>query len=151
MGTSNSNMVTSDNSAPMHPLQSVVRRCLDQQPWWRLLFFVTAAFAMYLATMKGPYPVPSAPNDKVNHFIAFLAMTGMLRLGFPGWRPRLCGLLMLAYGGLIEVVQSFLPWADSSIFDVIADGVGILAALGLLVVIAKAGWWRPPHDSDPPR
>ena len=132
----------------MTRFQSFAHRLLDQQPWWRLLFFVTAAFAMYLATMKGPYPIPSAPSDKVNHFMAFLVMTGMLRLGFPRWRPRLCGLLMLAYGGLIEVVQSFLPWADCSIFDVMADGVGILAALGLLVLIARAGLWRPPRYAD---
>jgi len=127
----------------MQRLKTALQQWLNRYRLWRFLFFPTAAFALWLATMQGPYPVPSAPSDKVNHFFAFAVMTSLLRLGFPACRPRLCFLWMLAYGGLIEVIQSFLPWADCSIFDVMADAVGIGAAIGLMALAARWDLWHP--------
>lgn len=115
---------------------------------WRLLFFITVAFILYLATLKGPYPIPSAPSDKINHLCAFLVMTVLMCLGFPRIRPRLCGLWMLAYGCLIEVIQSFLPWSDCSVFDVAADASGILLALLFMWVLTRLALW--PTDPDKP-
>ncbi len=127
----------------MQSLKVFTQQWLNRFHLWRFLFFPTAAFALWLATLQGPYPVPSAPSDKVNHFLAFTVMTSLLRLGFPSCRPRLCALWMLAYGGLIEVIQSFLPWADCSIFDVMADAVGIGAAIALTGALVRWHFWRP--------
>lgn len=114
---------------------------------WRVLFFITVAFVLYLATLKGPYPIPSAPSDKVNHLSAFLVMTVLMCLGFPRSRLRLCGLWMLAYGCLIEVIQSFLPWSDCSIFDVAADACGILLGLLCIYTLTRMELWKNKHEA----
>lgn len=123
-------------------LKPGLRNWLMHYRSWRVLFFFTTAFVLYLATLKGPYPIPSASSDKVNHLCAFLVLTLLMCLGFPRTRPRLCALWMLAYGCLIEVIQSFLPWSDCSLFDVAADASGILIALLCLQALIRTGLWQ---------
>ncbi|PTT91135.1 VanZ family protein [Pelomonas sp. HMWF004] len=85
-----------------------------------------------LALMPQPPRVATTGWDKSNHALAFasLAFTSVWAL----WqRPRQWPWLVvavLAFGGAIEVAQSFLPPRQGDWLDLGADGVGI--ALGLL-------------------
>lgn len=45
---------------------------LHFQPLWRLILMLSVIVIGFLATTSSDYPVPSAPSDKVNHFMAFL-------------------------------------------------------------------------------
>jgi VanZ family protein len=98
----------------------------------RITLLVLVALVSHLATTDRSYPGVESLNDKASHILAFGALSLAADLSFP---QRPFGpakiVALLGYGVLIEVVQYFLPYREASVFDVLADGVGIAAyALG---------------------
>lgn len=82
--------------------------------------------------------------DKLNHAIAFAgpALAGLLarrRRGVASAGLLLVGLL--AWGGALEVVQSFLPPRQGDAADLLADAVGLL--VGALAYRAVRDLVRP--------
>jgi VanZ family protein len=108
-------------------LAQLLRLCV----LWRFALLASIAVILFLATTAGPLPVPSAPSDKVNHLIAFLELTLLVRLGWPQLKPLYFVPLLLGFGMLIEIVQATLPYRDFSMADVAADAAGI--AVGMLI------------------
>lgn len=99
---------------------------------------------------------PGTGNDKLNHLLAFGVLAALADGSFPGPGPgqgwyKWAGLV--AYGLLIEAVQSFLPFREASGWDLLANGAGI----GLYVVVARrvamrrAGRTRPAMRAANPR
>ncbi len=101
--------------------------------FWRSLFglgVVATAYAC-LAPLEGAPPLP-AQGDKIVHFSMF-ALDGVLALmAFRGARQRAVVLLCLALlGGVLEVLQGFVPFRTPDFGDVVANTVGVVVA-GLL-------------------
>ncbi|OWQ87665.1 hypothetical protein CDN99_18560 [Roseateles aquatilis] len=96
-----------------------------------------------------PHPPPEADLgwDKANHFAAFasLAVVGMQCLRAGARRRWIVLAWLLAFGILIELVQSQIPGRDAELQDVIADMIG--AAIGLA---AHALLMRLVEDRSPP-
>ena len=69
--------------------------------------------------------MPSTGWDKNNHMLAFAVLAVLGLWGYPG-RMVLLLLGLLAYGGLIEVLQSFTPDRFAEWADLLADVVGLL-------------------------
>ena len=83
---------------------------------------------------------PGLPNvDKWMHGLAF----AMLALWFTGQYARSSyvriAIMLLAYGLLIEVVQSFVPYRSAEFADLAADAAGICT--GLLIAMLGTGGW----------
>ncbi len=72
--------------------------------------------------------MPSTGWDKSNHFLAFFVMTLLGGVAYPG-RTALVLTSLLAYGALIEVLQSFTPSRSAEWGDLLADAVGLLLRL----------------------
>ncbi|MBC7191235.1 MAG: VanZ family protein [Marinobacter sp.] len=104
-----------------------IRDCL---PLWRAALALSLIAILWLATTSYPSPALSAPSDKVNHFIAFMELTLLSRLGWPGKPVLRYAYALLAFGLTLELIQSQLDYRDFSWADLLADGAGI--ALGLL-------------------
>jgi VanZ family protein len=85
---------------------------------------------VYLATTSEPYPIPSAPSDKLNHLLAFIQLAIVTRLAWPELSRIWIALGVMGFGLAIEVTQAQLPYRDFSLMDLAADGVG--TAIGLL-------------------
>ena len=93
-------------------------------PWLRLsLFWLCLATVLVLALM------PIAPRtgigwDKANHALAFAVLLGLGRWSYPG---RIVPLLvaLLAFGTLIEVLQSLTSYRTAEWADLLADAVGL--------------------------
>lgn len=65
-------------------------------------------------------------SDKVQHFAAFLALSLCLDMAFPRQRFLRWKLpCLLAYGLLIELVQSQVPGRDASVLDWLTDAAAI--------------------------
>lgn len=79
--------------------------------------------------------------DKFQHVAAFVALTALLDLALPERGPGFKIALALAYGLLIEAVQSLLPWRDASLRDLGADLIGIGTHFLILRPLAS-GLWR---------
>ncbi|OEY65776.1 VanZ family protein [Marinobacter sp. X15-166B] len=97
---------------------------------WRLILILSLIGILFLATTSQPYPIPSSGNDKINHVLAFVQLTLVSRLAWPGARPGILVAVLLGYGLSIELIQGQLPYRYFSLADLLADAVGI--AIGCL-------------------
>jgi hypothetical protein len=102
----------------------------------RLFRTATLAWAAIVAWLafRPPTGIDSGlPWDKANHALAFLVLTVLTGRGWPGGSRLVLVLLMLGAGIGIELVQG-LPQIgrDADVMDVVADGAGLLAGLGVL-------------------
>ena len=103
----------------------------------RALFWAAAAFAFVMAVLPHPPQIPGAPNDKVQHVVAFATLALLGSWAYASTRPvKLLAWLSL-FGAAIEIVQ-LIPalHRDSDVLDWLADTAAVLAVL-LLVF-----WWR---------
>jgi VanZ family protein len=103
----------------------------------RAIFWAAACFAFVMAVLPHPPEVPGAPNDKVQHIIAFTTLSMLGSFGYP--RTALLKLLvgLSLFGAFIEVVQAIPALhRDSDILDWIAD----TAAVAVVLLLVR--WWR---------
>ncbi|MGJ7575232.1 VanZ family protein [Variovorax sp. RB2P76] len=92
---------------------------------WRWLLLVAMLVLLVLCLVHVPPQVPNTGWDKSNHALAFAVLAFFGNRAWPG-RSVLVLLGLLAYGGLIEVLQSFTPSRFAEWSDLLADGVGLL-------------------------
>ena len=93
----------------------------------RVLLLVLLAVVSWLAFSPAPPPGLDTGWDKLNHFSAFAALTVTGCVAFARrWRVAAW---LLAYGVLIECVQSQIPSRRAEAADVLADAVGIVIGL----------------------
>ncbi|WP_235937608.1 VanZ family protein [Marinobacter caseinilyticus] len=119
---------------PEHRIMALKTRMISllaYQPLWRTGLVLSVIAILFLATTNESLPLPSSPNDKINHFIAFLELAILTQLGWPTVKPLTTIVALLAFGLAVEGIQAPLPYREFSLLDVVADGVGIIA--GLLV------------------
>jgi VanZ family protein len=129
-------------SMSTNPLARRIAGVIHAPQPWRWLLFVLVAVVCYLALAPVPPKDVDLRWDKLNHASAFTALTVAGCLGFPGSRRLVLRVLLglLALGGLIEIVQYFVPGRSCEWFDLLADAAGIAIGLGL-ALIARA-WAR---------
>lgn len=85
------------------------------------------------------HTVPVGHFDKVIHFGAYALTAFCGTLGSGSWRGRLAVILaMAALGGVIEVLQAFVPGRSESVGDFLADVLGTITG----VVLADASLRR---------
>lgn len=93
----------------------------------RISLVVAVVLITYLSITPMDHAVSDSLNDKANHFIAFYVLSFLADFSFPetrfDWRKVM---YILGYGVAIEVIQFYLPNRMFSLFDVLADGAGIL-------------------------
>jgi VanZ family protein len=93
---------------------------------WQAAFWVLAAAILCLALAPASDAMPGTGWDKSNHLIAFALLTVS---GLHAYPSRAAAVLsgVLAYGGLIELVQLFTPYRTGEWSDLLVDGIGVLA------------------------
>ncbi|MCP5223365.1 MAG: VanZ family protein [Zoogloeaceae bacterium] len=104
----------------------------------RLVFW--AALVAVLVLSLAPVPAGHMMfswQDKLEHVLAFFALGVLARLGWPG-RTAMLVIGLLAYGGLIEVAQSFTTYRMGDAADWLADALGI----GLAMLFGAWRWRR---------
>jgi VanZ family protein len=118
------------------PLRLLLSADPSAAPFWRAALAMLLAVISWLALTPAPPPEAGLLWDKLNHFGAFACLAVA---GFMGFRRRwlAVALGLLAYGGLIEVLQSFIPPRQGEWVDLLADGIGIALGLGLAAVVAQ--------------
>lgn len=102
----------------------------------RGLFAATAVAVMVLSLLPLDADAPSLGWDKANHMAAFALLALLGCRAYPAHIPAvLAGLL--AYGGLIEILQSFTDYRSAEWGDLLADALGLV--LGWIVARLRAG------------
>ncbi len=99
--------------------------------WWQGLFVLVLPVTLVVALLPLRLRHDTFEHtDKLMHVGAFMGLAVLAALAWPG-RQRVVFTGLIAYGVLVEVLQSFFPPRAASMADVVADGLGI--ALGLLL------------------
>lgn len=100
---------------------------------WRTLLALLIVAVGYLALVPAPPASLDSGWDKLNHMLAFtaLAFSGCLSYPSSGRRRALILFGLLIFGGLIEVLQLFVPGRSAEWGDLLADVIGI--ACGALI------------------
>jgi VanZ family protein len=95
--------------------------------YYKILFYISLITVFIIAVTPGA-EIEVIPNsDKILHIFAFFILSLELNRASAtmGHRFRNMGAL-LAFGIFIEFAQSFTPNRTASLYDVIADVIGIL-------------------------
>jgi VanZ family protein len=107
---------------------------------WRLLLALLVVTVAVLALTPIPPQAPHFSWDKLNHTLAFAALGFCAVMAQRGGSRRQLALVLaalLAYGGLIELVQLFVPNREAEWGDWLGDAIGI--GIGWLLA---ATWLR---------
>lgn len=115
---------------------------------WRVLLALCLLSVTTLSLIDVGPEVPHTGWDKSNHALAFVVLTMLANLAFPG---RTAGVVLglMAYGGLIEILQSLTPNRLAEWADWLADGIGI--AIGLTLYQLGRLLWRQFRGLSPQR
>jgi VanZ family protein len=106
----------------------------------RVALVCAAVFTLFVAlTPPQDHPLQLLPWEKGDHCLAFYTLAVLGAMAAPRLPLSLLGVLLVAFGGLIELLQG-LPMIgrDSRIQDVFVDGAAAAVALMPIAV----GRWR---------
>lgn len=112
---------------------------------WRTILVLLLLAVSYLAlTPKPPVHIDTG-WDKLNHLLAFAALAFAGGLGFSQSRDRQTFLLLalLAYGGLVEVLQLYVPGRAGEWADLLADTIGIACGAVTAAYVLRVAATRP--------
>ena len=95
---------------------------------FKVLFFIAVVVILYKALTPSGNPLFSFYQaDKVLHAGAFFVLSFLLNRSSSSIATRIRNIFsLLAFGILIEVLQSFTGYREVSFWDVVADLLGIL-------------------------
>jgi VanZ family protein len=79
-------------------------------------------------------------NDKISHFIAYAILTlNAAMIVYPNKRKTFFwAIITLAYGGILEVIQHYVPGRFMSLYDLFADGLGVVIGVILAFILGKS-------------
>ena len=106
----------------------------------KALFWLCFVALNALALMPGPYLPPlDIFNwwDKAQHAIGFGTLAVLAVLAYPQLSKLRIGVLLMVLGVLIEVLQYFSGYRFGDWQDAVADGVGVLVGLGVVVMFVR--------------
>jgi VanZ family protein len=102
------------------------------------IFWLLVAIVSVLMLIELKPSTSSIPNiDKLEHAIVFIALTITGCLAYAQKKPWVIAGL-IALGALYEVLQALLTVTrQASVYDWLADVVGILIAIGVMALLKK--------------
>jgi VanZ family protein len=107
---------------------------------WRIPLTLLIVVVSWLALTPKPPPEIDFGWDKLNHILAFTALGFSACLGCAGER-RAClrwSVALLAFGGLIEILQLFVPGRSCEWGDLLGDALGIACGALLANAVLRA-------------
>lgn len=111
---------------------------------WRIAFFLCLTGVLVLSLAPATPTSLTTGWDKTNHLFGFAVLALLGLRSYPG-RTATVLLALLAYGGLIEVLQSLTPYRLAEWADLLADGLGLLTGAALARLFQR----KPPPGEAP--
>ena len=100
---------------------------------WKALLWVGVAVTLFMALVPAPPKALTTGWDKSDHLGAFACLTVAGRLAWGGQvrRQVMLALALVGFGGMIEVLQMWVPQRQADWHDLLADTLGVV--MGLMV------------------
>ena len=110
----------------------LIRRLAELPFWLRtLLFIAVCAGLLYTGLRSEPIAQLFDQEDKLHHLFGFFALAFSCRLAFLRVKLHWIALGCLLAGVAIEYAQALIPLRTASLYDALANTLGV--ALGLAV------------------
>lgn len=109
-------------------------------------FWTCAAAVLILSLVPTAPELPSTGWDKGNHFLGFGVLAVLGRLAYPR-RGIALFVGLLAFGALIEGLQSLTTYRLAEWADWIADGIGVLVGYAAMPAVRRPFPAAPPLDA----
>ena len=97
---------------------------------YKIMFFIVATAAMLYPVMPNDFVsslFPENLNDKVQHATVFFILAWLLNRSSDTKKHRIRNIIVLSiFGIVIELIQYYVPNRTPSVYDALADIVGIL-------------------------
>ena len=105
----------------------------------RLALYGVATAILLAMCLMPQQDLPSAPmGDKIEHSIAWFILTGTGLL-LSHRRPLAIGAYAIGLGVLVELLQASLGFGrHGDVRDLVADSLGVFAALGVYLLVRRA-------------
>jgi len=103
---------------------------------WRHAFHTLLVLVLVFSLLPPSTPMPSTGWDKSNHLPGFAVLGWLGMKAHPDQGVRVFAGL-LAYGALVEVLQSFTPYRFAEWGDLLADGLGALLGAAIAWLPAR--------------
>ena len=102
-----------------------------------LLFFGVIAVAWLSLAPHDAIPEVDV-WDKLGHFSAYAVLAMCGGLAFPTGRAEVAvGVLIVAYGCILEIAQLYIPGRSGTVEDAIADGLGVMVGVGIVRILRR--------------
>lgn len=100
------------------------------------LGFVAIAF---LSLMPAPYrPDIGGVSDKVEHALAYLLLGTLTTIAIrKALNPNRLAVAIIAYGGVLELVQLLIPSRVASLEDFVASAAGAIAGVSIGALLSR--------------
>ena len=118
----------------------------------KALFWACFVSLNVLALSPAPYLPPLEVFnlwDKAQHAIGFGTLAMLAVLAYPGVSKLRVGILLIAHGVLIEVLQHFGGYRFGDWQDAVADGVGVLLGLSIVSWLIRVDGFKRLMQIDP--
>jgi VanZ family protein len=104
-----------------------------------LLLLMLALVICWFAFVPDPPPSVDTGWDKLNHVLAFSALSFTAWFAWGTARRRAAGVMFgaLAYGVFIEVIQSRIPGRSGEWPDLLADVIGIAIGIAAAAAVSR--------------
>lgn len=105
---------------------------------YRIIFLFWGSLIGALSIVqRAEWPLEMALGDILQHLGAYAVLAGLAALGFQARRPWIVlAIPLIAYGGILELVQLAVPGRFASVWDLLANAAGVIVGI---VAIRLAG------------
>jgi hypothetical protein len=102
----------------------------------RLAFWAALLFSFVMAVLPRPPQLPGDPSDKILHVLAFGVLALLAPLAYRAAPLLRIGLLLSAFGALIEIVQTVPSLGrDGDWIDWAADTAALTGMLSVVAIV----------------
>ncbi len=135
-------------TAPHNHMRRVLRALADSTAaprHWKTVLMLLILAVSYLALTPKPPEMMDTGWDKLNHALAFAVLAFSANLSYPAAPNRWIYVLLalFVYGGLIEILQTFVPGRAGEWGDLVADTVGIACGAITATTMRRVASVRP--------
>ena len=101
--------------------------------FFQLALVLMILLSLYFSLSAAGQTVPMVWNDKLVHCFSYFLLMMVLDFSWNSSKQLLIkAVLILIYSSLIEYAQGFIPGRDTSIADIVANGVGVMLFIALV-------------------